>query len=273
MEKNPDILTGFTKRNKPTIDSLWQALTESLNAAGPPHKDVNGWKKVITEWKSEIKRKLAHNKIESRATGGGPFSKYQLTPNEETIVRLCGISQTIEGILGVSLGTQPVNENLNIPIAGVNVDLSSSSPEEQNINLSYNASNRQKDTDDIPSTSQRQHEINASVPRRQKLESTADRLKRFLDEEDNKNGDILKKFDQIIELQSKNASSLRRIYQAIGSNNKTVGRAITELKDEFVSISTQLLKAIVKKNESKKEQLNLEVLKFEHKRQYNEKKD
>ncbi|XP_050338712.1 uncharacterized protein LOC126765175, partial [Bactrocera neohumeralis] len=185
-KKNPDILRGFTKRNKPTIDSLWQALTESLNAAGPPHKDVKGWKKVMTEWKSGIKRKLAHNKIESRATGGGPFSKYQLTPNEETIVRLCGISQTIEGILGVSLGTQPVNENLNIPIAGVNVDLSSSSPEEQNINLSYNASNRQIDADDIPSTSQRQHEINASVPRRQKLESTADRLKRFLDEEDKK---------------------------------------------------------------------------------------
>ncbi|XP_049306791.1 uncharacterized protein LOC125779062 [Bactrocera dorsalis] len=144
MEKNPDILRGFTKRNKPTIESLWQELTESLNAAGPPHKDVNGWKKVITEWKSEIKRKLAHNKIESRATGGGPFSKYQLTPNEETIVRLCVISQTIEGIPGVALGTQPVNENLNITIAGVNVDLSSSSSEQQNINSSYNASNRQQ---------------------------------------------------------------------------------------------------------------------------------
>ncbi|XP_049310749.1 uncharacterized protein LOC125778199 [Bactrocera dorsalis] len=183
MEKNPDILRGFTKHNKPTIESLWQ---ESLNASGPPHKDVNGWKKVITEWKSEIKRKLAHNKIESRATGCGPFSKYQLTPTEETILRLCGISQTIEGIPGVALGTQPVNENLNITIAGVNVDLSSSSSEQQNINSSYNASNRQQDADDIPSTSQGQPEINASVPRRQKFESTADRLKRFLDEEDKK---------------------------------------------------------------------------------------
>ncbi|XP_018799656.1 PREDICTED: uncharacterized protein LOC108975554 [Bactrocera latifrons] len=187
MEKSPDIMREYTKRNKPTIDSLWQELTESLNAAGPPHKVVNGWKKVITECKSEIKRKLAPNKIESRATGGGPFSKYQFTPNEETIVRLCGISQTREGIPGVSLGAQPVNENINITIAGVNVDLSTSSPEQQNINLSYNVSNIQKDADDIPSTSQGQPEINVSVPRRQKLESTADRLKRFLDEEDKKN--------------------------------------------------------------------------------------
>ncbi len=42
MKKNPDIIRGFTKRNKPIIDALWQELTESLNAAGPLHKDISG---------------------------------------------------------------------------------------------------------------------------------------------------------------------------------------------------------------------------------------
>ena len=46
MKKNPDIIRGLTNRIKPIIDALWQALTESLKAAGPPHKDVSGWKKV-----------------------------------------------------------------------------------------------------------------------------------------------------------------------------------------------------------------------------------
>lgn len=46
MEKYPDLARGFTKRDKPTVDSLWQKLAESLNGAGPPQKDINGWKKV-----------------------------------------------------------------------------------------------------------------------------------------------------------------------------------------------------------------------------------
>ena len=65
---------------------------------------------------------------------------------------------------------------------------------------------------------------------------------------------------------------MRRIYQALENNNKTVGRAITEMKDEFVSISSQLLKSIIEKNEIKKEQLNLEILKFEYKKQNNARK-
>lgn len=35
MEKYPDLARGFTKRDNPTVDSLWQHLAESLNSAGP----------------------------------------------------------------------------------------------------------------------------------------------------------------------------------------------------------------------------------------------
>ncbi|CAD6995412.1 unnamed protein product [Ceratitis capitata] len=47
MEKYPDIAKGFTKRDKPSVDTLSQQLTDSLNGAGPPRKDVNAWKKKV----------------------------------------------------------------------------------------------------------------------------------------------------------------------------------------------------------------------------------
>lgn len=46
MEKNPDIAKGYTKRDKVVVESLWRELADGLNGAGPPQKDVNGWKKV-----------------------------------------------------------------------------------------------------------------------------------------------------------------------------------------------------------------------------------
>ncbi|XP_036342958.1 uncharacterized protein LOC118752213 [Rhagoletis pomonella] len=58
MENNPDIAKGYTKRDKALVNALWQELSNSLNSAGPPQKDANGWKKVWTEWKSEIRKKL-----------------------------------------------------------------------------------------------------------------------------------------------------------------------------------------------------------------------
>ncbi|XP_036340617.1 uncharacterized protein LOC118749973 [Rhagoletis pomonella] len=106
MEKYPDIAKGFTRRDKQLVDSLWQQLAESLNSAGPPTKDITGWKKVWTDWKSEIKKKLAQNKAEERATGGGPFSKNTLNQTEESIVRICGMVQRVEGVSGSALGLE-----------------------------------------------------------------------------------------------------------------------------------------------------------------------
>lgn len=35
---------------------------------------------------------MAHDRIEHRATGGGPFAKYVLTQTEEAIVRICSMA-------------------------------------------------------------------------------------------------------------------------------------------------------------------------------------
>lgn len=48
MEKYPNIASGYSKTGKSDdINRLWLNLTEKLNSAGPPCKDVNGWKKVL----------------------------------------------------------------------------------------------------------------------------------------------------------------------------------------------------------------------------------
>lgn len=57
-----------------------------------------------SEWKSDVKRKLVQSKAESRATGGGPFSKFQLSTNEEAMIRVCGIAQAVEGVVGIAIG-------------------------------------------------------------------------------------------------------------------------------------------------------------------------
>ncbi|XP_037808291.1 uncharacterized protein LOC119601774 [Lucilia sericata] len=237
MEKNPDIAKGFTKRDKVLVDSLWQELTVSLNGAGPPNKDVNGWKKIWTEWKSEIKKKLAHNKAEARATGGGPFSKYQLTQTEETIVRLCGIQTTVEGVLGIELGLIEVIEESNVAV-----------------------------NDDMPTGSSRirpETPYMCSTPKRIRTETTADRLKKFLDEDGEKKREINEKLDQLIAVEKENASALRRIYRAIEKNNESVTKSVNDFKNEFAITSSRILKAMQEKNEIKKQQLQLELMKFE----------
>ncbi|XP_039968082.1 uncharacterized protein LOC120779769 [Bactrocera tryoni] len=90
-----------------------------LNSEGPPQKDVNGWKKVWSDWKGCIRKKIAHNKNESRATGGGQFNKFSLTPSEEEVARICGIYTAVEGIansasFGVSVNSVDVeNDSLD----------------------------------------------------------------------------------------------------------------------------------------------------------------
>ncbi|XP_037931809.1 uncharacterized protein LOC119666601 [Teleopsis dalmanni] len=98
MELHKEIATGFVKGDKVATDQLWAELTGELNSHGPPSKDIQGWKKVWLDWKATVRKKIAHNNSEARATGGGPFNKYVLTAAEKAIGRLCGIFKVVRGI-------------------------------------------------------------------------------------------------------------------------------------------------------------------------------
>ena len=47
MQKNKTIARGFVKIPREVLSEFWNALTEELNSAGPPNKNVSEWKKVI----------------------------------------------------------------------------------------------------------------------------------------------------------------------------------------------------------------------------------
>ena len=54
--------------------------------------------KVWTDWKTTIRKKIAHNKAKVRATGGGEYSCQMLSVTEKHIAVLCGIYVAVDGI-------------------------------------------------------------------------------------------------------------------------------------------------------------------------------
>ncbi|KAL7723070.1 hypothetical protein ACLKA6_018411 [Drosophila palustris] len=78
-------------------------------------KTMDGWKKAWTDWKGVIKSKMAHNRRESVATGGGPYDQKCLQPAEEEIAVLCGLYKLVNGVKGThTFGDKP-NSPITIP--------------------------------------------------------------------------------------------------------------------------------------------------------------
>ncbi|XP_033239465.1 uncharacterized protein [Drosophila pseudoobscura] len=107
MKDNPDLAKGFVKGDRVVVDAKWAELCGALNAVGPPIKDALGWKKVWADWKTNIRKKMAKNKSETRATGGGPFAQQSLGELEEEVAKLCGLYEMVEGVGGLAYGLPP----------------------------------------------------------------------------------------------------------------------------------------------------------------------
>ncbi|XP_067614081.1 uncharacterized protein [Eurosta solidaginis] len=185
MEENSDLAKGFSKRDRSLVNSLWQELAESLNAGRPPTKDISGWKKVWAEWKSDKKKKLGENKQETRATGGGPFSKHSLTQTEEAIVRICEMAKAVDGVPGKSLG------------------LRQEADDEQSDDTPTISSRRRTETPPAPNT-----------PKKRKKD-ISQQLTSFLEEDTENKKDLNSLLGELINIQKENASNIRRVYKAI----------------------------------------------------------
>ncbi|XP_043063792.1 uncharacterized protein LOC108101356 [Drosophila ficusphila] len=113
MKDKPDLARGFVKGDRVAAEAKWADLAGALNAIGPPIKDVAGWKKVWCDWKSNIRKKIAKNKAEARATGGGPYSQQIVTDVDEEVAKICGLYEMLEGVAGPTYGVSPtVNPDL-----------------------------------------------------------------------------------------------------------------------------------------------------------------
>ncbi|XP_039950051.1 uncharacterized protein LOC120767829 [Bactrocera tryoni] len=87
---------------KNAANNLFKELVCDLNAAGPPSRDVLKWKKVWSDYKTQLKAKMRRNKISISGTGGGPPSHCSLTPLEEQVSELLAIEISVSGISGTS---------------------------------------------------------------------------------------------------------------------------------------------------------------------------
>ncbi|XP_054725854.1 uncharacterized protein LOC129235832 [Anastrepha obliqua] len=112
--------------SKEEASEFWKKVAEELNSMGPPQKDITSWKKVWLDWKAYIKRKLAENKIEQRATGGGRNRQHHFNEMEEAVIRLTALETSTNGIENtVSVGL-PVAGDSEADI-GADVSMTSSS--------------------------------------------------------------------------------------------------------------------------------------------------
>ncbi|XP_062534185.1 uncharacterized protein LOC134203323, partial [Armigeres subalbatus] len=100
MEAQPAVARGLkfceaSGINRNSYDDMWRDLTVRLNSLGPPTRTEKDRQKVWTDYKNSIKNKLAHNKREANATGGGPNAMKILSPMEEVVVKLLSLDKMI----------------------------------------------------------------------------------------------------------------------------------------------------------------------------------
>ncbi|KAF5279254.1 hypothetical protein FQR65_LT15459 [Abscondita terminalis] len=102
LKKHPILITGkLTPTTGPeNILKIWSELKDALNSCGDgPVKDIDGWKKVFTEWKSQVRKKARLEKT--------------LNSLEEKLLSLTG-AVVVKGISEVSeLGTEIIDSPEN----------------------------------------------------------------------------------------------------------------------------------------------------------------
>ncbi|XP_055839908.1 uncharacterized protein LOC129907626 isoform X2 [Episyrphus balteatus] len=58
MSEYPDIAQNYTKKSSEIVALFWEDLANQLNAIGPRQRDAGGWKKVWSDYKCYIKKKV-----------------------------------------------------------------------------------------------------------------------------------------------------------------------------------------------------------------------
>ncbi|XP_054746564.1 uncharacterized protein LOC129251236 [Anastrepha obliqua] len=100
MTTHPDLAKGLMKtpNAKIRVDHLWKRVTSELNAAGPPMRDMAGWRKVWADYKLHLKAKMRRNRTNIAGTGGGPSVYSSLNELEQRVSELLSINKAVGGI-------------------------------------------------------------------------------------------------------------------------------------------------------------------------------
>ncbi|XP_036329205.1 uncharacterized protein LOC118741363 [Rhagoletis pomonella] len=150
MREHPDVARGLGAfgSNKKDTAELWKQLSVQLNALGPPVRDGRGWNKVWLDYKLKLKRKIALNRSESIATGGGPYRQLTLSPLEQEVDSLLGLERAANPE-GVSHGA---SNSISAPLASENCI------EEENLQSEVEATPRRRVRSSVVNADVRENE-------------------------------------------------------------------------------------------------------------------
>ncbi|XP_065368782.1 uncharacterized protein LOC135961216 [Calliphora vicina] len=114
MEKHPEVARGMPNfgSSKASVENVWEATSKLLNAIGPPIRTSAKWRKVWTDYRGRLKKKLSNNKKSIRQTGGGPSEVSELTPIElavDSIVSINVAANPSGTFYGVKIANEPHN--------------------------------------------------------------------------------------------------------------------------------------------------------------------
>ncbi|XP_059218236.1 uncharacterized protein LOC131996765 [Stomoxys calcitrans] len=238
MRNHQDIAKGFVKGDKVVVEDLWKELSGQLNAAGPPTKDVSNWKKTWIDLKCNIRKKLAHNKIETRTTGGGQFNQYVLARIEEEIAVICGLHKVVDGIKPANnFGAQKL-------MSGANKE-----------NLEINTISQQE----IPSEMEEIDEVfEASTPSTSKRRRVVPDINSIVEEENQHLDRIGNVLSELVKLKETVSNDLKKVCETLTSIESIKREELHEMKRHNI----QLERSLVTKNEIKIKFLELEKLKL-----------
>ncbi|XP_055905173.1 uncharacterized protein LOC129940753 [Eupeodes corollae] len=84
VEENLDIAKGVCAKSQ--AKPRWEKFASELNGEGPPMRTWEKWLKVWTDFKFNTKKKMSQNKVEQKATGGGPNKLHTFSQLEEAVI-------------------------------------------------------------------------------------------------------------------------------------------------------------------------------------------
>ncbi|XP_049315829.1 uncharacterized protein LOC125779234 [Bactrocera dorsalis] len=114
MENNPDVARGMGNfgSTKKSRAEQWDLFAAELNAIGPPLRNGREWNKVWLDYKLKLKKKIATNRRETVATGGGPYAQQSLSPLEQSVDELLHLQAAVNPT-GLAYGSNEVETAVN----------------------------------------------------------------------------------------------------------------------------------------------------------------
>ncbi|XP_055376992.1 uncharacterized protein LOC129609129 [Condylostylus longicornis] len=145
MKKYPDIAKGNSTKSSTELQGLWSNLQKQLNSMGPPSKDVTQWRKVWSDYKSFLRKKLSGQKKINMSSESGPNRKVFFSHLEEEVIELASLRDSMQAINQFQTIEFPTNEEDDSMIFVKN------EPVENTYNKSYNIENDNNDIFVLPS--------------------------------------------------------------------------------------------------------------------------